>query len=296
MPAVAIAQLPSPRPSPAGRRGTSRARAKHTPRNRLPDPMPGPYCRNRGRGRKRCRKHPRSSLATVAAARRVKPAFSTSRTLRGCGYVAKSILANLQMPKIFISYSHDSNKHKEAVKLLAEELRAAGCKVAIDQNDEPETGWYSWCESQIIKSDYIVMVCTKFYFNKVYSEDTLPSGVKFEGYCIRASLYKNGMVNTKLIPVVLDEESAIFIPIFACSYGYYELFREDSKQKFIDKIINPRAIRPSIDQDMDEEKFSQFEKHIDLWNRLKPKMPQSVYENALGRMTNSFLDGLGYKK
>jgi len=48
--------------------------------------------------------------------------------------------------KVFISYSHDSDQHKDRVLTLSDRLRADGIDCTIDQYETfPPEGWARWC-------------------------------------------------------------------------------------------------------------------------------------------------------
>lgn len=49
---------------------------------------------------------------------------------------------NLDGPRVFLSYSHDSREHEAAVQDLAKRLRADGCRVLIDQD-------YPWVSPRV---------------------------------------------------------------------------------------------------------------------------------------------------
>ena len=58
-------------------------------------------------------------------------------------------------PRVFISYSHEAEKHQQRVLDLADRLRADGIDAEIDQyNPAPAEGWPLWCERQIAKGRY----------------------------------------------------------------------------------------------------------------------------------------------
>ncbi len=51
---------------------------------------------------------------------------------------------------VFISYSHDSDEHKDRVLALSDRLRADGIDCSIDQYEtSPPEGWARWCDRQI---------------------------------------------------------------------------------------------------------------------------------------------------
>jgi hypothetical protein len=53
--------------------------------------------------------------------------------------------------RIFISYSHDSDGHRQFVREVSDQLRRDGLECTIDQyiNGSPPEGWQRWMEKQI---------------------------------------------------------------------------------------------------------------------------------------------------
>ena len=65
------------------------------------------------------------------------------------------------MPRIFLSYSHESAEHTSAVVALAAQLRLAGIDAILDQYVQaPDMGWPRWMQEQIEGADYVLVVCT----------------------------------------------------------------------------------------------------------------------------------------
>jgi len=63
-----------------------------------------------------------------------------------------------ELPKVLISYSHDSPEHAQHVLELANHLRADGIDCIIDQYVvAPAEGWPRWMDKQIRDSDFVVM-------------------------------------------------------------------------------------------------------------------------------------------
>ena len=70
----------------------------------------------------------------------------------------------MRHPKAFISYSHDSEAHKNRVFNLSERLRADGIDCHIDQYEiAPPEGWARWTRDQIRQADFVLVVCTETY-------------------------------------------------------------------------------------------------------------------------------------
>ncbi|MFD5782651.1 toll/interleukin-1 receptor domain-containing protein [Streptomyces sp. NPDC126933] len=119
-------------------------------------------------------------------------------------------------PRTLISYSHDSDAHREKIRRFAERLRRAGIDAWIDQFDEhnPPESWPDWMRREIDKSDFVIVVVTENYVHR-FNRETGPgigSGVRWEGALITADLYHSRRERAKFIPVVLRVEDASLIP------------------------------------------------------------------------------------
>ena len=58
-------------------------------------------------------------------------------------------------PPVFISYSHDSDEHRDLVLDLAGRLRRDGIDAIIDQYvQSPPEGWPAWCEAEIRRARF----------------------------------------------------------------------------------------------------------------------------------------------
>jgi len=148
-------------------------------------------------------------------------------------------------PKVFISYSQDSDEHMERVLSLADRLRASGVDAMIDQYvHDPEDGWQVWTETQMRDADLVLVVCTKTYLKRAErrEEPGIGHGAIWEisvGYVL---LYNQGMKNKKFVPVVFDKADRAYIPLplqpytnycIADDKGYLELYSRLTNQPFI---------------------------------------------------------------
>ena len=158
-------------------------------------------------------------------------------------------------PKVFISYSHDSEEQSEYVKQLADKLRVDGIDAELDQyQTQPPQGWPRWCEEQLRpkNSDFVLVICTQNYMNRV--EGKIPSdvgsGVFWEGTIIYNYLYSSKS-NDRFLLVFLGEYQDEILPpplqgfdpfvvknIDLNDRGYEELYRFLTKQ--------PKAKKPSL--------------------------------------------------
>ena len=118
-------------------------------------------------------------------------------------------------PVVFISYSQDTVDFADKVLSLSNRLRSEGIDAILDQYEEsPAEGWPRWMENNIDKADYVVVIASKGYYDKVYGnvEQGKGRGVKWEGNIIYQKIYNADSINTKFIPVVFDEKDLDYIP------------------------------------------------------------------------------------
>ncbi len=152
-------------------------------------------------------------------------------------------------PKVFISYSHDSDEHKDRVLALSEQLRADGIDCSIDQYEtSPPESWAQWMIKLIKKADFILIVCTKTYQLRFEGEEKSGKGkgAKWEGAIITQQLYEAQARNEKFIPVIFTPEDETHIPMILrgvtfyipnTKEGYESLYRHLTKQPLIEKPV-----------------------------------------------------------
>lgn len=190
--------------------------------------------------------------------------------------------------KVFISYAHESEAIANAVLNLSNSLRSKGIDAEIDQYEEsPPEGWPKWMMRQVQEADFVLVVCTKLFFERAndFSGSESGLGVKWETSLILQQLYTASTNNTKYIPVVLGHEGKIFIPLPLQPYTYYNIEDAEKISSLIARIKGTsKSKRPPlgdaapIDQESSplptkERKTLFFSSviDIDLWNEAKWK-------------------------
>ena len=75
---------------------------------------------------------------------------------------------SVSRPIVFISYSHDSDEHREKVLGLSECLRRDGFETRLDQyvNGTPPEGWPRWMLDPLDAADFVLVVCTETYYRR----------------------------------------------------------------------------------------------------------------------------------
>ena len=96
-------------------------------------------------------------------------------------------------PRVFISYSHDSEQHRERVLALSERLRLDGIETILDRyvNGSPSEGWPRWMLDGLDAANRVLLICTPTYYRRFrgHEEPGKGKGVDWEGAIITLELY-----------------------------------------------------------------------------------------------------------
>ncbi|HLO14668.1 MAG TPA: AAA-like domain-containing protein [Anaerolineales bacterium] len=155
----------------------------------------------------------------------------------------------MSVPRVFISYSHDSPQHEELVLSFSNRLRADGVDAFLDQYVEsPPEGWPLWMEKQIRDADFVLMICTKTYLKRVMNEEQPGRGlgVRWEATISYQHLYNAGSINTKFIPIVFEEACLSYIPKPLQATTYYLLTSEDAYKALYRHITGQFPSMPEL--------------------------------------------------
>jgi serine phosphatase RsbU (regulator of sigma subunit) len=153
-------------------------------------------------------------------------------------------------PKVFLSYSHDSQEHKDRVLALCDRLRGDGIDAWIDQYETaPPEGWPRWCTRRVEEADYVLVVCTETYERRFRGaeEPDQGLGVQWEGSIVTQELYDAGARNTKFIPVGFSPFLAEHIPAPLRGASRYEISRiEDYRRLYRHLTQQAETIAPAL--------------------------------------------------
>lgn len=127
------------------------------------------------------------------------------------------------MSKAFISYSWDSDEHKEWVRTLAIRLRSDGVETVLDQwHLIPGDQLPAFMEKAIRESDYVLIVCTPHYKEK--SERRL-GGVGYEGDIITGQVLTTRN-ERKFIPILRNGKWIDAAPTWLVGKYHVDLRKE----------------------------------------------------------------------
>ena len=100
------------------------------------------------------------------------------------------MLAEPRPPKAFLSYSWDSDSHRDWARRFASRLRADGVVVTLDYwHVQPGDQLAKFMESAVRDNDFVLIVCTPRY--RARSNDRC-GGVGYEGNIITAEVLNTG--------------------------------------------------------------------------------------------------------
>jgi nucleoside phosphorylase len=143
--------------------------------------------------------------------------------------------------KVFISYSHDSEAHRERVLAIADRLRDDGIDCRLDRYEAaPDRGWAKWMLDEIEEARFVLVICTEQYHKRFRGkeESGKGKGATWEGTIVTQALYDSQGSNSKFIPVLLNSNDESFIPIPLRSSNIYKLDREDGYQLLYRRLTN----------------------------------------------------------
>ena len=94
-------------------------------------------------------------------------------------------------PKVFISYSHDSELHSKRVLALANQLRGHGIEARIDQYvGDPDEGWPMWMRNQVLEANRVLLVFTENYARRFLGKEEEGRGLGVPVVIIRGSHHR----------------------------------------------------------------------------------------------------------
>ncbi|HEX4264532.1 MAG TPA: methyltransferase domain-containing protein [Verrucomicrobiae bacterium] len=124
----------------------------------------------------------------------------------------------MNTPKVFISYAHSSEAHKQTVANLVAVLRARGLIVAVDADVKepygPEEQWPRWMKRQLAEADWVLLFFDKIYRRRFDGKEKPGKGrgASWEGLIITNEFYRNSGKNKRFVPLIANEAKDGLIP------------------------------------------------------------------------------------
>nr|VFJ67642.1 MAG: SEFIR domain-containing protein [Candidatus Kentron sp. FW] len=156
----------------------------------------------------------------------------------------------MKKPRIFISYAHDNDAHRERVLGLSERLRQDGFDTWLDQYVEgsPEEGWPRWMSNQLDKAEFVLTICTETYYRRFRGHDhQTPErgrGVDWEGAIITQEIHDNHSRTRKFVPVLIRTTDNRFIPEPLRKYTHYQMDSAVDYRQLCDFLAGVAGVQP----------------------------------------------------
>jgi SEFIR domain len=130
-------------------------------------------------------------------------------------------------PRVFLSYSHDSDEHADRVLALADALCDDGIDVILDRyvHPPPAEGWPLWMERNLNAAKFVLMICTETYLCRVLDQEEpgKGTGVRWEGKLIYNRICYDKPAGSRFIPILLPGSGPAHIPDPVQGHSHYRL-------------------------------------------------------------------------
>jgi hypothetical protein len=156
-------------------------------------------------------------------------------------------VAKPEPPKVFVSYSHDSDDHAQWVCRLAKDIRIAGIDATLDQWDlRLGDDLATFMERGIADSHRVLMVCSEMYTVKA---DRGRGGVGYEKQIVTGEMLAN-LRTDKFIPIIRGNPKRT-MPVFAKSLVFVDFNDDVAYQAQLEKLLReihriPKLAKPPL--------------------------------------------------
>lgn len=154
----------------------------------------------------------------------------------------------MSVPTVFISYSHDSDAHRERVLGLSERLLVDGVATILDRyvNGSPPEGWPRWMLNGLDAATHVLCVCTETYYRRFRGQEVpgKGKGVDWEGALMTQALYDARSVSNRFVPVLFERTDEPHIPEPLRAQTFYVLDSEAGYQALYDALLNQSGVEP----------------------------------------------------
>jgi hypothetical protein len=138
-------------------------------------------------------------------------------------------------PRCFISYSWDSEAHREWVRKLATRLRECGIDAILDQfHCAPGMDLTQFMERSVRESSYVVLVCTPNFGQKA---DAGVGGVGYEKAIVTGEIFAGEAKDTKFVPVLREGDPAKSLPSYLRTRLFIDFRVDDFFEARLEELL-----------------------------------------------------------
>lgn len=148
---------------------------------------------------------------------------------------------------VFISYSHDSEEHRERVLALSERLRLDGIETRLDRYVDgiPKQGWPRWMLEQLDDADRVLVVCTETYYRRFRGHEQPGKGADWEGAVLTQEICDARSPTTRFLPIVFAAGQEVFIPELLRTHASYFPASRPGYQELVDALLSSEPTLPA---------------------------------------------------
>lgn len=159
------------------------------------------------------------------------------------------------VPRVFVSYAHESAEHKAQVLALATFLREAGVEAVLDMwADGARQDWYAWAIREMTAAHHILVVVSERYraTGDGNGPNTENRGVQAESALLRELVHADRATwLPKVLPVILPGNDIDQIPLFlqphTASHYHVASFDTTGAEELLRVILGqPGYIAPEV--------------------------------------------------
>lgn len=152
-------------------------------------------------------------------------------------------------PRVFVSYSHDSDEHKGWVLQLATRLMSNGVDVVLDQwSLSLGRNLPLFMESGLTSSERVLVISSTNYVAKANKRD---GGAGYETMILSADMMSGDVHKDRIIPVIRNNIGSSVVPTFLAGALYVDM-RDDSQyedryEELLRTLLGvPKAVKPVL--------------------------------------------------
>lgn len=139
----------------------------------------------------------------------------------------------MTLPKAFISYSHDSQAHKQWVLEFTTRLRNSGVDAILDQWElQPGDDIPHFMEKNLATADRVLIICTDQYVKKANAG---AGGVGYEKMIVTSDLMKT-IDSNKVIPIIRQDGTHL-VPTFLKTKLFIDFSRDGDAEYAYDELV-----------------------------------------------------------
>ncbi|MCK4794130.1 MAG: toll/interleukin-1 receptor domain-containing protein [Desulfobacteraceae bacterium] len=147
------------------------------------------------------------------------------------------------IPKVFVSYSHDTPAHKKWVGEFASKLVDNQIDVFFDQWDlSPGDDIIKFMEKSVAEADRVLMICSEAYVRKA---DDGQGGVGYEAMIVTGELVRD-LGTSKFIPVVRQNNNEVVLPKSVSTRFYINLSEGENFDEQFELLLRELHNEPAI--------------------------------------------------